>query len=232
MAAGKATILSTRPVEEWLISEAASKGVLIEVSPFIDTEPVQSVEIQQEIEQAMTLTATVVFTSMNAVEAVAAQLEGQEPDWTIYCIGNATLRLAEEYFPQAVIAGDAANAADLADLIVDSGEVEEVFFFCGNQRRDELPDILAQNDIVVNEIIVYQTIALPHKLDKAYDGILFFSPSAVDSFFTANKAGQAILFAIGNTTAGAIKKHTANRIVVAEEPVKEALVEQAVGYFI
>ncbi len=41
---------------------------------FIETEPIDSIEMYEEIENALLESATVVFTSMNAVEAVAAHL--------------------------------------------------------------------------------------------------------------------------------------------------------------
>ena len=77
----------------------------------------------------------------------------------------------------------ANDAVSLAELIAEDRFVDEVIFFCGDQRRDELPEILRQHEVVVNEIVVYQTIAVPHKIEKQYHGILFFSPSAVQSFF-------------------------------------------------
>ena len=109
---------------------------------------------------------------------------------------------------------------------------DEVIFFCGGQRRDELPSILNDAGIEVDEIAVYQTIEVPHIIKKDYHGILFFSPSAVRSFFKVNKAnGKTILFAIGNTTAAEIKKFSNNKILVSDEPGKESLVQKAIEYF-
>lgn len=222
MQQNKIAILCTRPLHREWVEEAAAAGIAIEEISFIETEPIQTIEVQQEIEQALLLSATVVFTSMNAVEAVAAWQNGEQPDWNIYCIGTTTNTLVQEYFGEASIAGTANSAAELAELIVEEGFIEEVLFFCGDQRRDELPAILRKNNIAVNEIIVYQTIAVPHKISTAYNGILFFSPSAVESFFSNNTiAERTILFAIGNTTATAIKKFTNNKIIISDAPGKE-----------
>jgi len=50
---------------------------------------------------------------------------------------------------------------------------------------------------------------------------------------SANKPGkQTVLFAIGNTTAGAIKKHTANNIITGDKPGRENLAEKAISYFV
>ena len=90
-----------------------------------------------------------------------------------------------------------------------------------------MPSLLSENDIDVNEIEVYQTNMVHHNIEKNYDGILFFSPSAVQSFFSTNKLNnKTILFAIGNTTASTIKKLSNNEVIVADEAGKSNLVEK------
>ncbi len=225
-------ILCTRPLDDSLIEEAELKGIDIDVSAFIKTESITSDKVKLEIEQAATGAALVVFTSMNAVESVIGLLDEKRPDWGIYCMGNTTQKLVKEYFGTAAVKGTAADAAALAALIAADRFIDEVFFFCGDIRRDELPAILKQQDIEVKEIMVYKTTPLTHKIDKDYDGILFFSPSAVTSFFNANELPESTtLFAIGNTTAAEIKKHSGNNIVIGEEPGKENLFRKMAAYY-
>jgi len=232
MQQNKITILSTGALPGYLIDEVKENDIIIDVVPFISTEPIQTIEVQQEIEQALLQSTTVVFTSRNAVEAVAAELEGQEPEWTIYCVGEKTKELIDEYFGDDKVYGVADNAAELAELIIEEDSTDEVIFFCGDQRRDELPELLRAHDIEVNEIIVYQTIALPQKLEKQYEGILVFSPSAADSFFRVNKADKkSVFFAIGATTSNAIKKFSDNKIIVSKLPDKEQMIKEVVNYF-
>ena len=232
MQQNKISILSTRPLDESLIEEAKELSIEIDVLSFIETETIHTTEVQQEIENALLQSSAVVFTSMNAVEAVADELDGLQPDWKIYSIGTTTSRLVKKYFGEEAIAGIANSASELADLIVDEGEDSELIFFCGDQRRDELPGILRNNDIEVNEIVVYQTVIVPHKVDKKYHGILFFSPSAVESFFSNNKiAALTVLFAIGNTTANALKKYSDNKIIISDEPGKDNLFRKMIEYF-
>ncbi|MEO8174199.1 MAG: uroporphyrinogen-III synthase, partial [Sediminibacterium sp.] len=158
---------------------------------------------------------------------------GFVPSWTIYCMGYKTKQLVTEYFGDQSIADTADNAADLADKIIENEEPEEVIFFCGNQRRDDLPAKLRAHHISVNEITVYETIALNHTVEKVYDGILFFSPSAVESFFSKNTIPEnTVLFAIGNTTAKTIHRYCTNRIMISEQPGKDELIEQAIAYFL
>ncbi|MCW3119764.1 MAG: Uroporphyrinogen synthase, partial [Chitinophagaceae bacterium] len=88
------------------------------------------------------------------------------------------------------------------------------------------------NDIDVHEIIVYHTIAVPKKITKRYDGIIFFSPSAVDSFFKINKTQEnTILFAIGNTTSNRIKKYSENKIIISKTPDKDHMIREVANYF-
>ncbi|MEN9297964.1 MAG: hypothetical protein RLZZ429_277 [Bacteroidota bacterium] len=234
MQESKKKILSTRPVKETLIQEATEQNIQLDIIPLIDTEPVQDIDTQQEVEQIALQYATVVFTSMNAVESVITMLDQQVPEWNIYCMGNTTQELIRNYFGEESISGTGNNASELAATILsDNDELDEVFFFCGDQRRDELPAKLREAGISVEEIIVYKTIPLHQKIGTTYDGIVFFSPSAVESFFNNNKTTTStVFFAIGSTTEAAIKKYTNNSIITAHSPGKEELVRKAIHYFV
>jgi uroporphyrinogen-III synthase len=228
----KITILSTRPLETALLEAAKAKDIVIDIISFIDTTAVNSTGVQEEIKKVLTQPANIVFTSMNAVQAVANQLNGIAPAWNIFCIGNTTRELAAKYFGENAVRGTGINALALADNIIADRLVKQVTFFCGDQRRGELPGKLRQHGVTVQEIIVYHTTNTPHKVNKLYDGILFFSPSAVQSFFYANPVQpSAVLFAIGQTTADAIKNFTTNTVVVSEKPGKEDLVKKMFEYF-
>src|SRR5450759_2557524 len=67
---------------------------------------------------------------------------------------------------------------------------------------------------------------------KNYDGILFFSPSAVNSFFSLNKINEQIqIFAIGKTTADAIHQQINKDLIIAETPGEEDMIEKVISYF-
>lgn len=229
----KITILCTRPLETALVEAAKAKDIIIDIVSFIDTSPVKSANVQAEIKKLFTQPSAVVFTSMNAVNAVATHLNGEAPNWNIFTIGNTTRELAARYFGEAAVTGTGDNATTLADAIIANKSIKQVIFFCGDQRRQELPGRLRQHGITVQEIIVYHTTSTPHKVNKPYDGILFFSPSAVQSYFHANPVlPNTILFAIGQTTADAIKFFTdENTLIVSEKPGKEDLVKKMFEYF-
>lgn len=222
------TILSTRPLPQALLEEAAAKGFHIDCRPFIETAPLQDEATVREIKKIGTESTTVVFTSMNAVDAVRAHFF-KKPHWRIYAIGHATKQLVEEHL--GPVAGTAEYGGELADVIIQNGE-REVTFFCGDIRRDELPDKLIDAGIRLHEVIVYHTVSLPHKIEKQYDGVLFFSPSAVHAFFSNNALPEeTVIFAIGRTTAAALNTYTTNRIYVADSPSKEGLLRDAMDFF-
>lgn len=223
-------ILSTRPLDRQLINEAAQKGIEIECLSFIETQPLVSEDLQVLMKELAQKPLTVVFTSMNAVEVVK-DAAGSQVSWEIYCIGNTTRQLVADTWGVDKIKGTAENASALADLIINNGE-KEVVFFCGEQRRDELPIKMRDHGISLKELVVYRTIETSRPVSKKYDGILFFSPSAVNSFFSFNKpASCGVAFAIGSTTAMALKAKGCNSIVSADMPGKEELVRKMLAYF-
>lgn len=225
----KKYILSTRPLPEALLAEAAAQNCCIDVVSFIETIAVIDDATATYIRSLFQKPITVVFTSMNAVAAVAG-VGHDTVNWKVYSIGNTTAKTVTQLF-QIPIAGTANDAAALADVIINDG-IKEVVFFCGDQRRETLPEKLRNANIPVEEIVVYQTVETPQVIKKANDAILFFSPSAVHSFFSINKINQATtLFAIGATTADAIKQYASNPIIVAVTPDKEKLVRQVIEYF-
>ncbi len=79
---------------------------------------------------------------------------------------------------------------------------------------------------MVHEVVVYETVETPTVAADDIDAILFFSPSAVKSFFSVNqlKSG-AICFAIGATTAAAVKEYSGNKVFISEAPTQEALLD-------
>ncbi|MDO6433803.1 uroporphyrinogen-III synthase [Flavitalea sp. BT771] len=239
-----AHILSTRPLDTGLLAHAKACGIVIDTQSFISTAPVKEEGLQRRVRELSHQPLTAVFTSVNAVEAVAAMVGSKVP-WEIFCIGAASRQSVHEHFGADAIAGKAPSAAELADVVLRrslSGAAPadeapghhpaEVFFFCGDQRRDELPDKLSAAGVHVNELVVYRTTQTPHYVERPYDGIAFFSPSAVHSFFSVNIAGgETPLFAIGSTTAQAIRGYCTNPVIISGSPVKEALVQQIIEHF-
>ncbi|HEY4287729.1 MAG TPA: uroporphyrinogen-III synthase [Puia sp.] len=224
-------VLSTRPLSPELIAGAAEKGISIDVIPFIRTEAVEDVALRQRVGVLGTQKLVAVFTSTNAVEVVGKWIS-EAKEWTIFCIGGATRQLVSRFFGEEAIADTAESALALAQKIVDRKEAGELFFFCGDLRREELPDTLREAGFRVNELVVYRTKATPVAVNRTYEGLIFFSPSAVESYFSVNKAMEGtVLFAIGKTTAAALQQMSDNAVVVAGQPDAAALIRQVIEYF-
>jgi uroporphyrinogen-III synthase len=216
-------LLSTGSLSDALIDTAAAKGIGIDAISFIATDPVG----QPALEGLLDRPLTAVFTSSNAVKAIG---DSGGRDWKIYCVG----KMAARRFGENAIADSAGSAKELAEKIIRKNDECEIYFFCGDRRRDELPEMLRKDGFIVHEITVYRTIATPHRVTRSYDGISFYSPSAVDSFFSANTVAPEIpLFAIGNTTAEAIRLRCSNPVVVGsrQNPDKEDLIRLMIEYF-
>ncbi len=231
MQKNKTSILCTRPLNELLIHKAGRQNIDIDVVAFIETEATNSIEIIQQISVYAEQKISAVFTSMNAVEAVIKHLKTM-PQWDIYCLGGITKELVFDFFGEAMVTATAKNASVLADKIMHAQTVKEVVFFCGDHRLDELPETLRHNHIEVKELVVYTTIQLPVFIEKNYTGIIFFSPSAVHSFFSMNTiATNVVLFSIGKTTTATIQTYCSNKIITSEWPGKEQMIENVINYF-
>ena len=224
-------VLSTRPLSPELIMSAAEKGISIDVIPFIRTEAVEDVALRQRIGVLGKQKLVAVFTSGNAVEVVGEWVKDVK-EWTIFCIGAATQQLVSRHFGEGAIADTAESALALAQKIVERRGAGDIFFFCGDLRREELPTKLREAGFRVNEVVVYRTKATPVVVKRSYEGIIFFSPSAVESFFLVNRVTDGtVFFTIGKTTAAAVRGFSGNTTVTAEQPDAAILIRQVINYF-
>jgi hydroxymethylbilane synthase len=104
-----------------------------------------------------------------------------------------------------------------------------VTYFCSNLRLDSLPKILEENNISVNEVEAYKTVYSSLKVDDSTEGIMFFSPSTVQSYMLQNKP-KKIAFCIGETTAEEAKKHF-KEVRIAKIPTVESVIELVNEYY-
>lgn len=227
----KIQILSTKPIGAALSRVAREHNICIDEISFIKTKEVISEELKKRIAELSKQNITVVFTSANAVNAVKKLLPAK-PSWKIFCISHQTKNAVADALGEKNIIGTAENGEKLAEEIIKYSSVKRVVFFCGNQRREVLPEKLKKNEIELEEIVVYKTIEKSKLISKHYDGIIFFSPSGVRSFFSINKVNESVqIFAIGNTTANEIKVHSQLPIMISKHPDKEELVQLMIKHF-
>lgn len=170
-----------------------------------------------------------IFTSQNAVHSVLeySDIEALKTK-KVFCVGLKTKALlAENGFDVIAYTGYAADLAEIITLIYAN---ESYTFFSGNLRRDTLPDALKEAKVKYNEIKVYETTLTPQKINNAVDGILFFSPSGVESYLKENSIKNEKCFCIGETTAEALDKITKN-IIIADHQTVEDVIEDVLNEY-
>lgn len=213
----KNSIYSTKKISESQI-KLFNNDIQVSYSDFIQIRinRISSKVIKNEIEN-------VIITSQNAVESLLASFSPDELQFNnIYCVGRRTRRLIERQIGK--VNHSENNAKKLAEFLVENlKEGDEVTFFCSQIRLDELPTILADKNIIVNEVQAYKTMCSPIKVEEKIKGVLFYSPSAVQCYLSENKA-NIIAFCIGETTATEAKKHF-TEVKIAKSPSTESIIE-------
>ncbi|NML41774.1 uroporphyrinogen-III synthase [Chitinophaga sp. G-6-1-13] len=237
----KYRVLCTRPLSGNLITEAGEQGIAIDVQDFIQIKPLINNDLLGD-ENMMRIfghdtDTPLVFTSAHAVRVFTKYYLHQYATFYIIanpicCIDGNTKKLLQQKLPNNKILAEASYGKDLAAAIIALGNINEVHFFCGNQRRDELPRSLRDAGITVNEYVIYENIPTPTLVADEYDGILFFSPSAVKSYFSANRLPlKTVCFAIGRTTATLLREYTDNKIIMSPATGEDYMVKTAIFYF-
>ena len=167
-----------------------------------------------------------IFTSQNAAQSVLLHPKCSAlKTKNVFCVGIKTKALLEENGFNVDVYVD--YASDLAEIITLIYANESFTFFSGNLRKETLPKALKAAKVNFNEIQVYETTLTPQKIKTPVDGILFFSPSAIESYLKENKIKNEICFCIGETTAEALDKITRN-IIVADQPSVENVIEDVI----
>jgi len=171
----------------------------------------------------------VIITSKNAVEAITAILPKEELKFkNIYCVGRRTKKLIEQKI--APVKHSERNAKRLAEYLVGLSDVKDITYFCSNIRLDDLPDILSEHNIALTEVEAYQTRFDAIKLDEELDGVLFYSPSTVESFVSRNRA-KGTAFCIGESTAKMARQFF-GKVEIAKIPTVESVIELVNNYYV
>ena len=108
---------------------------------------------------------------------------------------------------------------------------KKFFLSVGEQRRDELPQLLKKANIKLKEAVVYRTEFLQKNLNlQCIDGLAFMSPSSVISITQNGGFNNLPCFAIGPTTAQKLIEH-GQEPIVSKKPSAESIVQAAKAYF-
>ena len=190
------------------------------------------IEVKNNIFELNSINTNLIFSSQNAVLSLMEQ-SGWEilKSKPVFCVGIKTKNLLElNGFKVDVYMDYASELAEIITLIYNK---ESYTFLSGNLRRETLPSALKNAGITFNEIEVYQTSLAPFKIsaEEKFDGILFFSPSAVESYLTNNKIKNEVCFCIGTTTASALETKKIKQIIIPEIPTIEDVIEGVIEYY-
>jgi uroporphyrinogen-III synthase len=233
----KYKVLSTKKLDPSLIEQAKENGIDIIEQEFISIKPIWNQEtFDRIIGFVNNNTQNIVVTSANAVDVLNSYMNFNDTylvaDWNIFCLsGKTKSAILNALLLRKNIVDETSDATKLANKIIAKG-VKEIIFFCSNKRREELPTALKKANIKVHEVVLYETAETPATVDKDFDAVLFFSPSGVQSFFSANELNEeSICFAIGRTTATSIATFTQNRIVKSPSPDPKKMVEEVIEFF-
>lgn len=165
-----------------------------------------------------------VFSSKHAVRALISENKTGLQGVQCLCVGETTAALLQSI--GAEVLESAPSASDLASRIKKKYTKRNFIYFCGDRRLDILPEAFRELGVEWEEAIIYKTTPVHKSFEKSFDGILFFSPSGVESYMSRNSLGHATAYCIGPTTAAAAKKYT-DRIYNAESPGVDALISLA-----
>lgn len=231
----KNKILSTKKLEPLLKEKAWQRGIEVIEKEFISIQPCFSKEKKKYTTELIESGIEyIVFTSPNAVTELKPVLQNKSlsNNLKLFCISGKTKEaILNSGFPIDNIIAIAENAETLAGKIIGE-KIKQVIFFCSNHRRDALPEPLKNAGINVTEVIVYETIQNQEKISDDFDAVLFFSPSAVQSFFTMNQLKKNVVcFTIGQTTADSLRNFTDNKIIASTFPSQEMMLDTVQKYF-
>jgi len=220
-------ILSTRILDAESISRLEAKGFSIIQYDFIGKE----IKIPSNLEIS-NLDKDIVFTSKMGVKAFKLMHKIHPFDlkgFRFHSLDRGTKEKALENGFKISITGK--NASELGDRIIANGDIRSVTHICGNIRRKELSEKLKSAGINLQEAVVYSTELTPTSINDPYDAIVFFSPSAVDSFLSKNKLSPVTIFCIGETTAAFARQKGYEEIQLSENPSENSVIESVLEYY-
>lgn len=172
---------------------------------------------------------TLVFTSKNAVESLFHyHPEFDTKDKKVLCVGSKTKKVLAQHGVEVEYVSTSSQA--IGEWIVANNFSKNIVLFCGDIRRNELKEIIERNQLNYSEIVVYKTLLTPKFIESKFEGVIFLSPSAVQSFVEKNNKPEVVAFCIGNTTANEAKKHFSS-IEVAKELTMDSVIEKVTKYY-
>lgn len=206
-------ILFTKNIDPTVISRELGEDVPVDCVEVIRTNPVRISPFDLK-------DYSLIFTSAKGVSSFFMNRFTPNEDFTaknynkIYCVGEKTKKeLRKNGFGTFKVL---KNADALSKFIIMHCQHEKFLHFCGNIALDVLDHNLPLQNISYKKITVYNTEEINPLISEKYHAAVFFSPSGVRSFANRNSFENMKLVSIGETTAGELRKHTSQPVLVAE----------------
>lgn len=221
-------VVCTRRLEDHRTIEASRHGIDLQSHEFVTVSLLPVSTFSGIIAEHA---SPLIFTSANAVRALACQ------DTTViqslhnrscFCISGATSRLAQA--TGFDIIGTAPNAGELARVIAAAG-VKKALHCSAADRRTDLSDILNDSGVSLSYCEVYRKSASPRAYNS-FDGVIFYSPSQVNAFLSANVLLQETpAFCIGATTADHLRTFGHRQIFTSPGATTDYLLQTLFQHF-
>lgn len=209
-------VLSTKILTASQVQLLINANVSLTQFAAIEIKPIEF-EVPDKIDKA-------IFSSQNAVKRLLESAKKTEIS-EVFCVGTQTAALLTKNGENVVKTCN--NSTELAQYLIKSFNNDVFYFYCGSQRRDELPDAVNASNNQLIEVKTYKTESKSRKIEGFFDGIMFFSPSGVASYAASNAIENGTAFCIGETTAASARQIT-EKVYVANTPTVESVIAKTV----
>lgn len=251
--AGKIVVVTRAAAQSHeLCEELQARGAMVRQLPLISFAPPENCDALDGALNGIEGFDWVLFTSANAVQALERRGEQIGRDLS----GIAKLPFAAAVGPATSVSAEAAgfsvefvaadhSGAGLARELGAELRGRKVLLPRSDRANADMPAALRRCGAIVTEVIAYVNVPpspaeqnkLNDSLTGGVDGILFYSPSAVQNFMElvgrerlATLQGRAVMVAIGPTTAHALSAAGIQRIARAADTTTKAIIESLEGH--
>ena len=240
-------LLLTRPVEEAdaLKAKLEAKGFEVLCLPLIEIKPpLDRGALLKKALDHIDHYDWLILTSQNAVRVLRSCLKKIPPKLKIAAIGKATARAAQQAGWAPLTPQQENGAEGLIEFFTGKPlQGKRILYPRSQIGMETLVNALLEKGAHVDVVEAYQTQSssvssqeLEGVLEKGVEGILFYSPSAVSSFFRKISKKNPLLkkmtfIPFGKTTAFVLKKEGVQPAFVPSKPDEDVLIEKIKKFF-
>ena len=250
---GKVVIVTRAAAQSNELSEELkARGAIVKRLPLISFAPPENYAALDAALRGIGTFDWILFTSANAVQAIERRAADLGLGFGALlnlppaaAVGPATSNAAEGAgFSVEYVAADHSGAG-LARELGRELQGKKVLLPRSDRANPELPAALRKSGALVTEVVAYRNLPpngtdrdkLHESLREGVDGVLFYSPSAVENFLEllgrerlASVQGRAVMVAIGPATSAALSGAGIQRIARASDATTRAVIEVLEGH--